>query len=76
MKEEKVFQPVSGYYAIVIILLLLVLPVLAIIYYQIVWPVIFMVLGLIGLPGLVVVNPNESRVLILFGAYKGSVKQN
>ncbi len=76
MKKEKVFQPVSGYYAVVIILLLLILPVLAIVYYQMAWPAAFIVLGLIGLPGLVAVNPNESRVLLLFGAYKGTIKEN
>jgi len=29
---------------------------------------------LIALPGLLIVNPNEARVLQLFGAYKGTVK--
>jgi regulator of protease activity HflC (stomatin/prohibitin superfamily) len=29
---------------------------------------------LISLPGLLIVNPNEARVLQLFGAYKGTVK--
>ncbi len=76
MKEEKIFQPVSGYYALVIILLLFILPVLAIVYYQMVWTIVFIILGVVALPGLVVVNPNESRVLILFGAYKGTVKEN
>lgn len=76
MKEEKIFKPVAGYYAVVIILLLLILPVLAIIYYQMVWTIVFIIIGLIGLPGLIVVNPNESRVLILFGSYKGTVKEN
>lgn len=27
-------------------------------------------------PGLILVNPNESRVLLLFGGYKGTVKKN
>jgi regulator of protease activity HflC (stomatin/prohibitin superfamily) len=76
MKEEKVFNPVSGYYAVVLILLLIVLPVLAIVYYQMAWTVIFIVLGLFGLPGLVAVSPNESRVLVLFGAYKGTIRDN
>ncbi len=76
MKQEKVFKPVSGYYAVVLILLLIVLPVLAIIYYQMVWTVVFIVFGLFGLAGLVAVSPNESRVLVLFGAYKGSIKDN
>ncbi len=76
MKQEKIFQPVVGYYAVVIILLLICLPVLAIIYYQMVWTIVFIILGVVAIPGLVVVNPNESRVLTLFGAYKGSVKEN
>ena len=76
MKQEKIFQPVSGYYAVVVILLLLGLPVLAIVYYQMVWTIVFIILGVVALPGLVAVNPNESRVLILFGAYKGTIKEN
>ncbi len=76
MKEEKVFYPVSGYYAVVIILLLICLPVVAIIYYQMVWTIVFIILGVVALPGLVVINPNESRVLILFGVYKGTIKEN
>ena len=76
MKEEKIFHPVSGYYALLLIFLLIAVPVLAIVYYQMVWTVVFIVLGLFGLPGLVAVAPNESRVLILFGAYKGTIKDN
>jgi regulator of protease activity HflC (stomatin/prohibitin superfamily) len=34
------------------------------------------VLGLLVLIGLFVVNPNDSRVLVLFGSYKGTVKKN
>jgi len=76
MKEEKVFHPVSGYYGLVVILLLLLLPIWAIVSYQMVWTVVFIILGLFALPGLVAVAPNESRVLILFGAYKGTIKDN
>jgi regulator of protease activity HflC (stomatin/prohibitin superfamily) len=32
--------------------------------------------GILILAGLFVVNPNDSRVLILFGKYKGTVKEN
>ena len=28
------------------------------------------------LPGLFIVNPNESKVMVLFGKYAGSVRQN
>ena len=33
-------------------------------------------LGILTLAGLFIVNPNDSRVLILFGTYKGTVKEN
>jgi len=33
-------------------------------------------LGLVFLAGLFIVNPNDSRVLVLFGVYKGTVKDN
>jgi regulator of protease activity HflC (stomatin/prohibitin superfamily) len=34
------------------------------------------ILGIILCTGLIVVNPNESKVLILFGKYIGTIKQN
>ena len=66
----------SGYIALVIIILLIGLPILAIIYMKMIWTVIFIALGIFGCAGLMTVNPNESKVLILFGAYKGTVKKN
>jgi regulator of protease activity HflC (stomatin/prohibitin superfamily) len=33
-------------------------------------------LGILTLIGLFIVNPNDSRVLVLFGTYKGTVKKN
>ena len=38
--------------------------------------VVLILAGLLGLAGLFIVNPNEARVLVLFGAYKGTVKAN
>ena len=37
---------------------------------------VMIVLTLLILPGLLVVNPNESCVMVLFGAYRGTVKDN
>jgi regulator of protease activity HflC (stomatin/prohibitin superfamily) len=34
------------------------------------------ILGLFTLIGLFIVNPNDSRILVLFGTYKGTVKKN
>jgi len=36
----------------------------------------FVILGSLILVGLFIVNPNDSRVLVLFGTYKGTVKKN
>ncbi len=66
----------SGYFMLLVVLLLIVGTVLAIIYtrnplYLLMVPVI-----LLMLVGFFIVNPNSSKVLVLFGAYKGTVKEN
>ncbi len=80
MKEEKEFSPGSGYMALFIIFLMIVFPVLAIVYIKtgaaLIPSVIILALVAFGLFGFMIVNPNESAVLILFGAYKGTVKKN
>jgi regulator of protease activity HflC (stomatin/prohibitin superfamily) len=38
--------------------------------------ILLLIACLIGLGGLFIVNPNEARVLLLFGQYKGTVKSN
>ena len=35
-----------------------------------------LILGILTMVGLFIVNPNDSRVLVLFGSYKGTVKKN
>lgn len=37
---------------------------------------LFFVLIVLLAPGFFIINPNSSRVLVLFGAYKGTVKEN
>ena len=76
MRKELEYKPMSGYIALLIIILLVVLPVLAIVFAKMIWTVIFLLLGVFGMAGLVTVNPNESKVMVLFGAYKGTVKKN
>jgi len=76
MKTEKSYQPASGYLAILFELILIVGIVFSILIenpFLITTSIILFILGLIGLT---VVNPNESAVLILFGAYKGTIKKN
>ncbi len=76
MKEEKEFKPMSGYPMLLLVILMILSPLLAIWNEEL---IIFIALTLIGIVlsiGFLVVNPNESSVLVLFGAYKGTVKKN
>ncbi len=76
MKEEKTFKPSSGYLALLLVLLFITLPILGIIFAKMYLLAIVAVVALFCIGGFVIVNPNESSVLVLFGAYKGTIKQN
>ena len=76
MKNEKEFTPISGYLGILLVLVLFVPALFLIVLQQQFWALVFPILGFICFAGFMVVNPNESTVLTLFGAYKGTVKQN
>ncbi|UCE04058.1 MAG: SPFH domain-containing protein [Candidatus Latescibacterota bacterium] len=43
---------------------------------RIILSIVLFLLFFLGMPGFVVVQPNEAAVLILFGAYKGTIKKN
>jgi regulator of protease activity HflC (stomatin/prohibitin superfamily) len=76
MKTEKSIQPVNGYVMVAVEIILLAALVISAIN-QIVWLIIALAIlaGFVA-PGFFIVNPNSSKVLLLFGAYAGSVKQN
>ena len=76
MKEEKGYSASSGYLALFFVLVLITGPALGMIFLRIFWLAIPLAFGLFGVGGFVVVNPNESSVLVLFGAYKGTIKEN
>ncbi len=74
MEKERIYSPANGYLMLAIIILMILLPIPAIIFIRQLWMIVIIVLGLAGLPGLMVINPNESMVLVLFGSYKGTAK--
>jgi regulator of protease activity HflC (stomatin/prohibitin superfamily) len=77
MDSEKVINPPSGYAAFALFLILAVGAVIALVAEEIVIGALVAVIDLVFvLPGLVIVNPNESKVLTLFGKYVGTVKQD
>lgn len=81
MEKEKLTSPVSGYLGVIGILVLIILAVLDFVNYSnqiwgIVLGIICVGLVIFIIPGFLVINPNESSVLVLFGAYKGTLKRN
>jgi hypothetical protein len=73
---EKIRQPLSGYVMLVVILLLLMAVILTAkaMPDSPVLPIIFAVALIILAKGLTVINPNSSKLFLLFGAYRGSVR--
>ncbi|HNT92114.1 MAG TPA: SPFH domain-containing protein [Bacteroidales bacterium] len=76
MKEEKNFKASSGYLFLVLALLAIATTVFAFIKGVFWLGSILILVDILLLAGLMVVNPNESMVMVLFGAYRGTVKKN
>jgi regulator of protease activity HflC (stomatin/prohibitin superfamily) len=76
MKTEKIITPFNGYLAVVILLISAVLIAFGFSSNNNVLGIALIPVLIIITKGLIVVSPNSSKVLLLFGDYKGSVKQN
>ena len=74
MEQEKTFKAINGYGMLTLILLLFVGSIAGVIVVKFIPLFIITLLSLILSIGFVIVNPNESAVLVLFGAYKGTIK--
>ena len=76
MKEERIIIPVNGYIMLVVELVLI----FGIAYFTITNDqpeyLLFLPLVILILIGFIMVQPNNSRVLLLFGKYIGTVKKN
>ena len=73
---EKKYSPASGYLLVLIELVLLVVIIFGFMRGMFLPASIAVLVFVFIAIGFLVVNPNESSVLVLFGAYKGSVKTN
>jgi regulator of protease activity HflC (stomatin/prohibitin superfamily) len=76
MNKEKTIVPVSGYLMGLLLFVLLLISLFGLIAIKIPWFTLILVLAIIMSPGFFFVNPNGSRVLVLFGKYIGTVKEN
>ncbi|XLS28219.1 SPFH domain-containing protein [Flavobacteriaceae bacterium M23B6Z8] len=76
MEDEKIIIPSNGYLMLFLFILLFFGSVIGLILIKQVFLLVLLVLSIILLPGFILVNPNGSRVLLLFGKYMGTVKKN
>lgn len=78
---EKITQPMSGYLAFILSIVVFFLGIYSIVLGTenpgIFWVTLLLFIAFIFIAkGIMIVNPNHSRVLTFFGKYVGSVKQN
>ena len=81
MEKEKTSSPVSGYLGLILFITMLAAGILSLVFlnqllFGIIAGPILLVLAFLMTPGFQVVNPNESSVITLFGAYVGTLKKN
>lgn len=76
MNEERSYSPANGYLWLFFFIVLIIVGVLGSILTKSPFMVIVFVLSLFIPPGFVIINPNESAVLVLFGRYQGTIKKN
>lgn len=74
--QEKPFVPMSGYGILAVAMLMLGAIVFLFVFRQIFLGVALSLVWGVLVSGFFVVNPNESRVITLFGSYIGTVKAN
>ncbi len=76
MKSEKIIKPANGYLMLVIVFSLFFGGIALIIYQKSSFYLLPTFLGFIGFFGFILVNPNTSKVILLFGKYVGTIKEN
>ncbi len=76
MKEEKIIVPANGYTMLFTFLILFFGGIAALIALRMPLFVFAILFALVMAPGFIMVQPNNSRVLLLFGKYMGTVKKN
>jgi regulator of protease activity HflC (stomatin/prohibitin superfamily) len=76
MKEEKIIVPANGYLMLFVLIILLFGSVFTLIIVHNPWAILGIFISVLIALGFIMVEPNGSRVLLLFGEYIGTVKKN
>jgi regulator of protease activity HflC (stomatin/prohibitin superfamily) len=75
MKEKKAFY-MNGYLGVVVILLLLAFAVVSFAEENVILAIILVAVGAVLATGITIVQPNQSKVIIFFGDYLGSIRDS
>ncbi|MED3726681.1 SPFH domain-containing protein [Priestia filamentosa] len=75
MKEKKAFY-MNGYLGVVVILLLLAFAVVSFAEENVILAVLLVIVGAVLATGITIVQPNQSKVIIFFGDYLGSIRDS
>ena len=76
MKEEKIIVPANGYLMLFTFVVLFFGGITALFYFESFWFLFAIVAAILIAFGFIMVQPNNSRVLLLFGKYVGTVNKN
>jgi regulator of protease activity HflC (stomatin/prohibitin superfamily) len=76
MKEERIIVPANGYLMLFAFLILFIGGIASMIAFKNPWFGLAILTAIFLAPGFIMVQPNNSRVLLLFGKYVGTVKKN
>lgn len=75
MEQEKSYQGTKGYLMLTVDLVLFIGSILGIVFTGNFLLLVVIVIAIFLAIGFVIVNPNESSVLVLFGSYQGTIKK-
>lgn len=75
MKSEKIITPANGYIMLFVFFMLLIVSIIAMAATSEVF-IIPLIASIIIIKGFIMVQPNNSRVLLLFGEYVGTINKN
>ena len=76
MSNEKTIVPANGYLMLFLFIILFLGGIVGFIAIKFILFPLSILIAVLMLPGFVLVNPNGSRVLLLFGKYIGTIKEN
>jgi regulator of protease activity HflC (stomatin/prohibitin superfamily) len=76
MKVEKIIKPANGYLMLLVVLLLFFAGIVMSIMRETPVFILASIIGFFGFFGFILVNPNTSKVILLFGKYVGTIKDN